>query len=98
MEAVKCKHEVHPAQQQADAHYEQALSIVRSLMADIDEGTAEIFRATKSGMPEPEFFKAVGGLDAYRAVWQKLRQWETTLCRQAGIPEPGFEEEITECC
>lgn len=98
MDAILCKHEVHQVQQETDAHYEQDLSIVRSLMADINEGTAEIFRAAKPGMPESEFFKGVGGLDAYRAVWQKLRQWEITLCRQAGIPEPGFEEEVAGCC
>lgn len=98
MDAILCKHEVHQVQQEAGANYELALSIVRSLMADINEGTAEIFQATKPGMPAPEFFKGAGGLEAYEAVWQKLRQWERTLCRQAGIPEPDFEEEITECC
>ncbi|WP_276855634.1 hypothetical protein [Bacteroides fluxus] len=98
MKTIMCKHEVHQMRQETEARYELALSLVRSLMADIDEGTSQIFRETKSGMPEAEFFRGIGGLDAYGDIRWKLRQWERMLCEQAGLPMPSFDDEVAECC
>lgn len=55
MKTIMCKHEVHQMRQETEARYELALSLVRSLMADIDEGTSQIFRETKSACPKRNF-------------------------------------------
>lgn len=98
METIVCKHEVRLMHKETETRCELALSLVRSLLADINEETVHIFQSTKRDMPEPDFYQKVGGLDAYRNIQSKLRQWETMLCREAGLPLPGFEEEIAECC
>lgn len=98
MKTIVCRHEVHQVHQEDSARYELALSVIRSLMTDIDERTTQIFQDNNPDMSQCDLFKGAGGLDAYKAIEGKLRQWEIMICMQAGIPLPSFEEEVAECC
>ncbi|WP_330942100.1 hypothetical protein [Bacteroides sp. MSB163] len=99
METIVCKHEVHQVHQEADTlRYDLALSLVRSLMADVSEATTKVFQQTKPDMPEPDFFQGAGRLAAYAEISNTLRRLEIVLSQEAGIPLPSFEEEVAECC
>lgn len=99
METIVCKHEVHQVHQEADTlRYDLALSLVRSLMADVSEATTKVFQQTKPEMPEPDFFQGAGRLAAYAEISNTLRRLEIVLSQEAGIPLPSFEEEVAECC
>lgn len=99
MKTIVCKHEVHQVRQEEDiCCYDLALSVIRSLMADINEANTQILQEVKLEMSEFDFSHSVGCLDAYANIWDKLRQWEIMLSQQAGIPLPSFEEEVAECC
>lgn len=99
METIVCKHEVHQVHQEADTlRYDLALSLVRSLMADVSEATTKVFQQTKPDMPEPDFFQGAGRLVAYAEISNTLRRLEIVLSQEAGIPLPSFEEEVAECC
>lgn len=99
MKTIMCSHSIHSVHQEVDAgHYDLALSLIRSLMADVSEATTKVFQQTKPDMPEPDFFQGAGRLAAYAEISNTLRRLEIVLSQEVGISLPSYEEEVAGCC